>query len=56
MRFASLKREMAARMTAEDREPDDRIATAVGVSLSTIEHWKKRIDENRTGAAHKEVV
>ena len=43
-------------MTAEDRESDDRIAAAVRVSLRTIEHSVKRIEENRTGVAHKEAV
>ena len=56
MLLANSTQEMVARMSAEDREPDDRIAAAVGVSLLTIEHWKKRIDENRTGVANKEVV
>jgi len=31
-------------MIAEDREPDHRIAAAVGVSRRTIEYWKKRAD------------
>jgi hypothetical protein len=43
-------------MSAEDREPDDRIAATVGLSLLIINHWKKRIDEKRTGITHKEVV
>jgi hypothetical protein len=56
MPLANLIREMAARMTAEDCEPDVRIAAAVGTSLSTIEHRLKQIDETRTGVAHKEAV
>lgn len=44
MVLANLKRETAARMIAEDREPDYRIAAAVGVSRRTIEYWKKRPD------------
>src|SRR2546421_245103 len=44
MALANLKHEMAARMIAEDREPDHRIAAAVGVSRRTIEYWKKRSD------------
>jgi len=31
-------------MIAEDREPDRRIAAAVGVSRRTINYWKKRPD------------
>jgi hypothetical protein len=42
--LANLKHETAARMIAEDREPDHRIATAVGVSRRTIEYWKHRPD------------
>lgn len=44
MALANVKHEIAARMIAEDREPDHRIATAVGVSRRTIEYWKKRPD------------
>jgi hypothetical protein len=33
-----------ARMIAEDREPDYRIAASVGVSLRTVQYWKKRRD------------
>jgi hypothetical protein len=43
-------------MSAEDREQDDCIAAALGLSLLIINHWKKRIDENRTGVADKEVA
>lgn len=39
MALANVKRETAARMIAEDREPDHRIAAAVGVSLRTIAYW-----------------
>ena len=53
---ANVKRDMAARMTAEDCEPEDRIVATLGVSVSTIEHWLKQIDEIRTGVAHKEAV
>ena len=44
MPLANIKRETAARMIAEDREPDHRIAATVGVSLRTIQYWKKRPD------------
>ena len=44
MALANLKRERAARMIAEDFEPDHRIAAAVGVSRRTIEYWKNRAD------------
>jgi hypothetical protein len=42
--LANLKHETAARMIAEDCEPDHRIAAAVGVSRRTIEYWKHRPD------------
>jgi len=42
--LANVTRETAARMIAEDREPDHRIAAAVGVSRRTINYWKKRPD------------
>jgi DNA-binding XRE family transcriptional regulator len=45
MPLANMKREVAARMTAEDCEPDDRVAAAVGVSQRTIAQWNKGIDE-----------
>jgi hypothetical protein len=44
MALANIKRETAARMIAEDLEPDYRIAEVVGVSRRTIEYWKKRPD------------
>jgi hypothetical protein len=44
MPIPNVKRETAARMIAEDREPDYLIAAAVGVSLRTIQYWKKRPD------------
>ncbi len=56
MSLADLKREMAARITAEDREPDHRVPAAVGASLRAIEHWLKQIHENRTGVTHMEAV
>jgi len=44
MPLVNIKRETAARMIVEDREPDYRIAATVGVSLRTIQYWKKRPD------------
>ena len=42
MALANLKRATPARIIAEDREPDHRIAESIGVSRRTIENWKKR--------------
>ena len=36
------KREKAARMVAEDRYSDSRIANEVGVSERTLERWKEQ--------------
>ena len=36
----NIKHETASQMIAEDRETDQRIAAAVGVSRRTIEYWK----------------
>ena len=44
MALTNVKRETAARMIAEDRETDYQIAKAVGVSLRTIQYWKRRPD------------
>jgi hypothetical protein len=38
----NLKHEAAAQMIAEDRQTDQKIAAAVGVSRRTIEYWKHR--------------
>ena len=42
MALRTVKHETAARMIAEDREPDHRIARALGVSRRTVQYWKKR--------------
>jgi hypothetical protein len=38
----NLRHETAAQLLAEDRQTDERIAAAVGVSRRTIEYWKHR--------------
>ena len=42
MALRTVKHETAARMIAEDCEPDHRIARALGVSRRTVQYWKKR--------------